>query len=163
MTTHHYSAQICWRRGAAVFTDNRYSRAHLWRFDGGLEVPASAAAGFVPAGCAVAAAIDPEEALVAAVSSCHMLWFLSLAAAEGFRVDVYEDAASGVLGRNLAGKLAMHEINLRPRVRFAGNAPDPAEFARLHARAHAECYIANSLHTAVRCEPVIEPAEPQVT
>ncbi len=99
MAGHEYRASIHWARGAAAFTDKRYSRAHTWRFDGGVEVPASSSPQVVRVPLSVEAAVDPEEALVAALSSCHMLWFLSLAAAGGWRVDDYSDDALGVMGR----------------------------------------------------------------
>jgi len=149
-------ATIAWQRDAgAAFTDNRYSRAHVWRFDGGAEVPASSSPHIVPLPMSDPASIDPEEAFVASLASCHMLWFLSLAAEQGWRVDAYEDAASGVLGRNAQGKLAMTVVTLRPRVVFGGG-PIPAREAvdALHHRAHEACFIANSVLTDVRCEPV---------
>src|SRR6202050_3246553 len=101
------SAQIFWQRGNADFIDNRYSRAHAWRFDGGIEVPASSSPHVVPVPLSLEAAVDPEEAFVASLSSCHMLWFLSLAAAQRLCVDQYSDEAVGVLGKNAAGKVAM--------------------------------------------------------
>jgi organic hydroperoxide reductase OsmC/OhrA len=151
---HEYVARIHWERGAAVFTDNRYSRGHSWRFDGGVEVPASSSPYVVRVPLSVEAAVDPEEALVAALSSCHMLFFLSFAAREKWRVDTYTDDAVGVMGRNAAGKEAMVRVTLRPRVRFSGERlPAAEEVAALHHRAHQECYIANSVTTEVRVEP----------
>ncbi len=82
-----YTANIRWTRGDAKFTDNRYSRRHLWRFDGGIEVPASSSPHSVPLPYSSADAVDPEEAFVASIASCHMLWFLSIAAKRGHRVD----------------------------------------------------------------------------
>jgi organic hydroperoxide reductase OsmC/OhrA len=152
---HEHTATIHWARGAAPFTDNRYSRAHSWRFDGGVEVPASSSPQVVRVPLSVEAAVDPEEALVASLSSCHMLWFLSLAQAGGWRVDDYLDEAVGVMGRNAAGKIAMLRVTLRPRVRFSGERrPTQPEIAQLHHRAHEECFIANSVTTAVRVEAV---------
>jgi organic hydroperoxide reductase OsmC/OhrA len=149
-----YAATILWQRDGAPFTDNRYSRAHRWRFDGGLDVPASSSPNVVPLPLSDAGAVDPEEAFVAALSSCHMLWFLSIAAAAGFVVDAYEDNATGTLARNAARRLVMTEIVLHPRVAFAGGPrPSGEEFATLHRRAHDECYLANSVTTDVRCEP----------
>jgi organic hydroperoxide reductase OsmC/OhrA len=154
MAAHEYQARIHWLRGAAPFTDNRYSRAHSWRFDGGLEVPASSSPHVVRVPMSVPEAVDPEEALVASLSSCHMLWFLSLAAGAGLRVDEYTDAASGLMGRNAAGKTAMLRVTLRPRVRFSGERrPTRQDIAELHHRAHEECFIANSVTTEVRTEP----------
>lgn len=154
MTGHEYRAGIHWTRGTAAFTDKRYSRGHLWRFDGGVEVPASASPHVVRVPMAVEAAVDPEEALVASLSSCHMLWFLALAAERGWRVDEYHDEAGGIMGRNAAGRTAMTRVVLRPRVRFSGERlPTRADIEGLHTRAHEECYIANSVTTEVRCEP----------
>jgi organic hydroperoxide reductase OsmC/OhrA len=150
-----YIAAIRWSRGAAEkFTDNRYSRAHTWKFDGGIEVPASSSAAVVPLPMSVAAAVDPEEAFVASLSSCHMLWFLSLAAKQGYTVDSYADDAQGVMAKNAAGKLAMTKVTLRPLAVFSGaKLPDRAALDALHHAAHEECYIANS----VRSEIVVEP------
>ena len=150
------NAPIAWQRDAgAAFTDNRYSRAHVWRFDGGAEVPASSSPHIVPLPMSDPAGVDPEEAFVASLASCHMLWFLSLAAEQGWSVDAYEDAASGVLGRNAQGKLAMTVVTLHPRVVFGGDPPPAREAVdALHHRAHEACFIANSVLTDVRCEPV---------
>jgi organic hydroperoxide reductase OsmC/OhrA len=151
MAAHEYHALIHWARGSALFTDNRYSRGHTWRFDGGVEVPASSSPSVVRVPLSVEAAVDPEEAFVAALSSCHMLWFLSLAATGGWCVDDYADDAVGVMGRNAAGKSAMLHVTLRPRVKFAGEPrPAAADIERLHHRAHEECFIANSVTTEVR-------------
>jgi organic hydroperoxide reductase OsmC/OhrA len=152
-----YLAAIDWQRGEGVFTDNRYSRAHVWRFDGGAEVSASSSPQVVPLPMSDAAAVDPEEAFVASLASCHMLWFLSLAAARGFCVDRYQDQAVGVMARNAQGRLAMTEVTLRPRVVFGGASPPSREtLDELHHRAHESCYIAASVLTQVHCEPVHE-------
>jgi organic hydroperoxide reductase OsmC/OhrA len=157
MSAHEYRARIHWERGGAVFTDNRYSRGHSWRFDGGVVVPASSSPYTVRVPLSVEAAVDPEEALVAALASCHMLWFLSLAAAGRWRVDDYSDEAAGSMGRNAAGKIAMLSVTLRPRVRFSGeHLPTHEDVAQLHERAHEECFIANSVTTAVHIEPVFD-------
>lgn len=149
-----YSAQIAWSRGDQVFTDNRYSRAHRWRFDGGIECPASSSPHVVPVPYSVAEAIDPEEAFVASLSSCHLLWFLSIAAKHGYRVDHYIDAATGVMGPNAEGRQAMLQVTLRPEVTFSGErSPDPAAHDELHRLAHHECYIANSVRTEIVCRP----------
>jgi len=150
-----YTATIDWERQGAVFTDNRYSRGHRWEFDGGIQVPASSSAHVVPVPYSVTAAVDPEEAFVAALSSCHMLWFLSLAAKRGYIVDRYHDTAVGVMGRDAAGKLAMLDVTLRPAVTLGGGPqPSDVELAALHHAAHAECFIANSVKTRVHCQPV---------
>jgi organic hydroperoxide reductase OsmC/OhrA len=150
---HRYEARIAWQRGGTVFTDNRYSRGHEWSFDGGVTVPASSSPLTVKVPYSVAQAVDPEEALVAATSSCHMLWFLSLAAKQGFVVDRYADEAFGVMAPNADGKLAFTRITLRPRIEFGGaRRPSAGELAALHHEAHDECFIANSL----KCEVVVE-------
>jgi organic hydroperoxide reductase OsmC/OhrA len=149
-----FEAQVVWRRGAQPFLDQRYSRAHAWSFDGGLTVPASSSPLSVPLPMSDPAAVDPEEALVAAASSCHMLFFLSLAAQRGFVVDAYEDTAVGTLAKDADGKLAMTRIALRPAIRFAGTPPDAAALAALHHAAHERCYVANSLKTEIVVEEV---------
>jgi organic hydroperoxide reductase OsmC/OhrA len=149
-----YFAKISWLRGKSSFIDNHYSRAHSWQFDGGVEVPASSSPHVVPVPMSVEAAVDPEEAFIASLASCHMLWFLSLAAAQRFCVDSYEDAAIGVLGKNAAGKIAMTTVTLKPRVEFSGeHRPTAIAFEALHHKAHEKCFIANSVTTEVRCEP----------
>ena len=146
-------ATIEWSRGDQAFADNRYSRAHDWRFDGGAVVRGSSAPTSVPLPMSDPAAVDPEEAFVAALSSCHMLFFLAFAAKAGFVVDRYRDAAVGVLGRDDRGKTSMTVVTLRPEVAFAGDAPDAETVSDLHHRAHQACYIANSVRTGVRVEP----------
>jgi organic hydroperoxide reductase OsmC/OhrA len=136
-----FEATLAWQRGDQAFTDQRYSRAHRWHFDGGLDVPASSSPLSVPVPLSDPAAVDPEEALVAAASSCHMLFFLSLAAARGYVVDRYEDHAVGLLEG-----AAITRIELDPAIAFGGERqPDRAALAELHHEAHARCYIANSL------------------
>jgi organic hydroperoxide reductase OsmC/OhrA len=148
-------ATIHWRRGHAAFVDQRYSRAHVWRFDGGAEVLASSSPLVVPPPLSNPAAVDPEEAFVASLSSCHMLWFLSLAAERGLCVDRYDDEAVGVMAKNATGRMAMTRVTLRPRVAFAaGVQPARDVLADLHHQAHAACFIAASVLTDVRCEPV---------
>jgi organic hydroperoxide reductase OsmC/OhrA len=150
----NHTAHVAWQRGDQPFVDHKYSRAHRWRFDGGVEVPASASPHVVPPPLSSPAAVDPEEAFVAALSSCHMLWFLSLAAKCGFRVDSYEDEAVGVMAKNSDGKLAMTDVTLRPRVVFSGDLQPGADaVAHLHEAAHDACFIANSVRTRVRVEP----------
>jgi organic hydroperoxide reductase OsmC/OhrA len=156
MSQHEYTVQIRWTRPAsAVFTDNRYSRAHTWHFDGGIDVPASSSPHVVRVPLSQEAAVDPEEAFVASLSSCHMLWFLSLAAQRGLRIDDYVDDAVGIMGKNAAGRTAVTRVTLRPRVTFSGErVPTREMIDELHHRAHEECFIANSVTTDVRCEPV---------
>ena len=145
-------ATVSWRRNGALFTDNRYGRAHEWRFDGGAVVPASSSPHVVRVPMSDPAAVDPEEAFVASLSSCHMLWFLSFAAAAGLTVDEYEDRAVGVLSKNAEGKVAMTQVTLNPIVVFAGQRPSPEQFDRLHERAHEECFIARSVKTELTCK-----------
>ena len=150
-----YTATVAWERNGAVFTDRRYSRAHRWEFDGGVEVPASASPHSVPLPLSLAEAVDPEEAFVASVASCHMLWFLAIAAQHGHVVDSYRDAASATMGPDAEGRVAILDVYLRPEVRFAGGREVPADrLAELHHAAHAECFIANSVRSAIHCHPV---------
>lgn len=152
---HQYQAKIHWQRGDQAFSDNLYSRAHDWQFDGGLTVPASSSPLSVPLPMSVAANVDPEEALVAAASSCHMLFFLWLACKQGFTVDSYTDNAVGSMAKNEFGKIALTLISLRPQIVFSGaKLPSAEELAALHHQSHEDCYIANSL----RADIVIEAA-----
>ena len=151
----HYTAETLWERKDADFLDNRYSRLHLLRFDGGLEVPGSSSPSVVPLPMSDASALDPEEAFVSSLSSCHMLWFLTMAVKRKFRVDRYFDAATGVMEKNAEGKVAMTVVTLHPEVAFSGDhQPSREELDKLHHDAHEACFIANSVKTDVRCEPV---------
>jgi organic hydroperoxide reductase OsmC/OhrA len=151
MSTHR--ASVIWDRPAsAAFTDNRYSRAHRWEFDGGAVVPASSSPAVVPLPLSDAAGVDPEEAFVASLSSCHMLWFLFFAAKAGLVVDSYRDAAEGHMDKAADGSPWMSRVVLRPELHFAGTAPDAATLATLHDKAHHACFIANSVKTAVTVE-----------
>ena len=152
MSDHH--ATIEWSRGDQPFLDNRYARAHDWRFDGGATVRGSSApSALVPAPLSNPAAVDPEEALVAALSSCHMLFFLAFAAKAGLVVDSYKDEAVGLLGRDERGKTSITTVTLRPEVVFSGaTQPDAAGLEALHHRAHSVCYIANSIRAEVTVE-----------
>ena len=150
-----YTAEISWQRNGEDFLGNRYSRRHKMRFDGGAVVAGSSSPHVVPLPMSDASAVDPEEAFVASLSSCHMLWFLSIAGKHKFCVDRYVDAASGVMAKNADGKMAMTVVTLRPEVIFSGERlPTRAELDQLHHEAHASCYIANSVKTDVRCELV---------
>ncbi len=152
-----YASRIIWHRNGAIFTDNRYSRKHAWQFDGGVKVPASSSPQVVRAPLSDAAAVDPEEAFVASLASCHMLWFLDIAARAGFVIDSYVDDAAGTLAKNSAGKLAMTVVTLKPNVIFSGDKqPSREEIERMHHKAHEECFIANSVTSEVRCEPIFE-------
>jgi len=150
-----YSATIRWERGDQPFIDNKYSRGHTWLFDGGVEVPASSSPHSVPLPYSRTNAIDPEEAFVASLSSCHMLWFLFIAAERGFCVNSYIDNAEGAMAKNASGKLAMTRVTLRPKVVFVGNLlPARNDIESMHHKAHTECFIANSVKTEVLCEPI---------
>ena len=146
-------ATVEWSRDGQAFSDNRYSRAHDWRFDGGAVVRGSSAPTSVPVPMSDPAAVDPEEALVAAVSSCHMLFFLAFAAKAGLVVDRYRDAASGVLGRDERGRMSITAVTLRPEIAFDGEGPSAELLADLHHRSHEHCYIANSIRAEVAVEP----------
>src|SRR3954471_9961404 len=145
-------AEIDWRSDGE-FASGRYSRRHRILFDGGAIVTGSSSPDVVPAPRSDPAGVDPEEALVAAVASCHMLWFLDLARRAGLDVAAYRDQAEGEMGRNAAGRTAIVRIRLRPDVEFAGAAPDPAAVERLHHDAHERCFIANSLNSEIVVEP----------
>lgn len=150
-----YTVGILWQRGAQDFLGNRYSRRHLMRFDGGAEVAGSSSPHSVALPMSDPAAVDPEEAFVASLSACHMLWFLSIAAKRKFCVDRYADAAVGVMAKNAEGKMAMTVVTLRPEVHFSGERrPTREQSEQLHHEAHEQCFIANSVKTVVRCEPV---------
>lgn len=149
-----YRATVSWQRNGAAFTDQRYSRGHRWRFDGGVEVPASASPQVVPLPMSVEAAVDPEEAFVASLSSCHMLWFLAIAAQRRYVVESYDDDAVGLMEKDAEGRMAVTRVTLRPRVRFGERAPSRDEILAMHERAHEECFIARSVKSELRCEPV---------
>ena len=153
------TAVITWQRGSALFTDNRYSRRHTWEFDGGVTVPASSSPHVVPVPMSDASAVDPEEALVAALSSCHMLSILYVAAKRGLIVDDYRDDAVGKMGKNSEGRIAVTSVTLRPVIKWMGQTqPDNTVVEELHHAAHEQCFIANSVKTDVRIEPVFEPS-----
>ncbi len=145
-----HRASIRWSRGSHPFTYEGYSRDHQWRFDGGQAVTASAA----PAYKGSVEGVDPEEALVAALSSCHMLTLLAIAAKKGWVVDSYEDDAVGTLAKNAEGRLAVTRVVLRPSVAFSGDSvPDDAALQRLHHQSHEHCFIASSVRTEISIEP----------
>ena len=151
-----FSAFIEWKRNAAPFADKRFSRIHTWRFDGGITLPASASPHVVAAPYSSKEAIDPEEALVASLSACHMLSFLFVAAKQGFCVDSYSDNASGILAKNASGKYWVSRVTLKPQIAFSGERkPTDEEFQAMHRTAHEECFIANSVKTEVQCESII--------
>lgn len=141
-----HGARIVWT-AKGDFAKGQYARAHLWQFDGGAVVPASSSPSVVPLPYSDAAGVDPEEAFVAALASCHMLWFLDLARRAGFVATDYEDDAQGVMGR-VEGRLCITRVTLRPRIRWSV-APDRQTEAALHHAAHEACFIANSVRTEI--------------
>ena len=148
-----YTATIRWSSDdPQAYAKGRYYRGHEWVFDGGIIVPASAAPENVPPGTANAAGVDPEEALIAALSSCHMLFFLDHARRGGFAVSSYVDQASGVLEKRADGKIAVTRVTLRPKLEWAGAAPTAEQLADLHHRSHESCFIANSFNGEVTVE-----------
>lgn len=150
--THAYEATVEWEaEDPEAFATKRYSRAHRWTFDGGAVVPASASPLVVRPPFSDPAGVDPEEALVAALASCHMLFFLDLASRAGLVIKSYRDHALGEMGTIAGGRTAMVKATLRPEVRFSGDA-DPAKIAEAHHRAHELCYIANSVNFPVTVE-----------
>ena len=151
----NYDATIEWTRGDQAFVDNRYSRAHVWRFDGGAVVPGSSAPASVPLPLSDASAVDPEEAMIASLSSCHMLWFLAFAAKAGWVVDRYVDAASGELDRNPEGRRYLARVTLRPVTTFTGPAPAQDALDALHHAAHDHCEMAHSVRATITIEATI--------
>ena len=150
-----YTATIRWtRKDDGDFAKGQYSRAHAWEFDGGVTVPASPSPHVVPAPWSDLNAVDPEEAFVASISSCHMLFFVDFTRRAGFVVDSYVDQAEGILEKRPDGKIAMTRVTLRPRIAWGDEAPDEAAIADLHHRAHEACFIANSVTTEVTVEPL---------
>jgi organic hydroperoxide reductase OsmC/OhrA len=151
-----YTARIEWQRHPLeAFDDNRYSRRHSIAFDGGVQIAGSSSPSVVPLPLSDASAVDPEELFVASLASCHMLWFLSLAAQGGLRVERYVDDAVGTMAKNAEGRLAMTRVRLRPQVTFIGERrPDAAALDALHHAAHERCFIANSVKTEVIVEAV---------
>ncbi|MCY9874915.1 OsmC family protein [Vibrio barjaei] len=149
----HY-AQVIWKRKQdEVFSDNNYSRGHVWEFDGGLTVPASPSPHVVPLPLSIEENIDPEEAYIAALSSCHMLVFLSIAAKRKYVIDSYIDKAVGILAENEAGRMAVTKVILRPDVVFSGErVPTREQLEKMHHLSHENCFIANSVKTEIVTE-----------
>jgi organic hydroperoxide reductase OsmC/OhrA len=152
--SHQYFAKIVWNCDGADFKTGKYSRVHTWSFDGGFEVQASSSPHVVPLPFSSENAVDPEEAFVASISSCHMLSFLSIAAKKGFSVKSYQDEASGIMGRNSEGRMAILSVTLRPKAEFTGSKiPSSETIESMHETAHSECFIASSVKTEVLCRP----------
>ena len=149
-----YSAVIRWARGDdEAFSDNQYSRGHTWEFDGGVTVPASSSPHVVPLPFSVEANVDPEEAFVAALSSCHMLTFLGIVAKQKYVIDSYVDDAVGVLEEDESGRSSVTKVTLRPDIVFSGSKiPTAKQLDKLHHLAHKNCFIANSVKTEIVVE-----------
>ena len=145
---------VVWKRASGSFVNNRYDRSHEWQFDGGVVVPASSSPEIVPPPMSNERNVNPEEAFVAALASCHMLWFLGIAARDGWVVNTYRDQATGTLARGSDGKMAMTTVLLRPHVRFgASRRPTDGDVQALHESAHHECFLASSVKTTISVEP----------
>ena len=149
-----YKATIEWQL-AGEFRYETYSRSHSIDFGRGIRLAGNAAADNIPKTVVAAAGVDPEQQFVAALSSCHMLWFLHLANRKKFVVQHYLDEASGVLGKSADGREAMTRVTLRPVVTFSGAPPTPEQFAQLHEKTHQRCFIANSVKTEIVLVPRI--------
>lgn len=149
-----YSAVIRWARGDdEAFSDNQYSRGHTWEFDGGVTVPASSSPHVVPRPFSVEANVDPEEAFIAALSSCHMLTFLGIVAKQKYVIDSYVDDAVGVLEEDESGRSSVTKVTLRPDIVFSGSKiPTAKQLDKLHHLAHKNCFIANSVKTEIVVE-----------
>ena len=145
-----YQATIKWQRTSPDFLKGRYSREHTWTFDGGVTVPASSSPSVVPPPYSNPANVDPEEAFIASISSCHMLTFLFFAGKQGFQIDAYEDEAIGVVSKNEKGSFWVSAVTLNPKITYSGEKlPSPADEEKLHHLAHEQCFIANSVKTDV--------------
>ena len=152
-----HTATVVWTRGTDDFLDQRYHRSHQWRFDGGATVAGVLVAHVVPLPYSDAAAVDPEEAYIAALASCHMLWFWTLPARAGWRVNRHTDAATGTMAQDAEGRLVVPYVRLRPVTVFdAAHAPTAVVLADLHHQAHAACFLANSVKTQIDCAPVLQ-------
>ncbi|KFI11132.1 OsmC family peroxiredoxin [Vibrio coralliilyticus] len=149
-----YRATIRWQRAEhEKFSDNQYSREHQWEFDGGVCVPASASPHVVPLPYSVEENVDPEEAFIAAISSCHMLTFLGIAAKRRYVIDSYVDEAIGIMEEDDKGRTSVTKVNLRPNIVFSGSKqPDYAQLEKMHHLAHQHCFIANSVKTEIVTE-----------
>ncbi len=152
-----YCAKVNWvRKEHETFTDNQYSRGHSWTFDGGVTVPASSSPHVVPIPYSVETNVDPEEAFIASLSSCHMLFFLSIAAKRKFVIEEYLDNAIGIMAKDSEGKTAMTKVTLRSRITFSGDKqPTMEQLEKMHHQSHEQCFIANSVKTEVVTEIIV--------
>lgn len=144
-----HQAEISWSRKGELFLDQKYSRVHVWKFDGGMEINASASPSVLPGPYSSAECVDPEEAFIASISSCHMLFFLSIAASKGFIVNSYKDRAIGILSKK-NNEFSITSVKLNPIVEFDGeNQPDGNSLTEIHKESHEKCFIANSVNTDI--------------
>lgn len=152
-----YYAKVVWNRSSdETYIDNQYSRGHEWVFDGGMTIPASSSPHVVPLPFSVEKNVDPEEAFVASLSSCHMLFFLSIAAKKRFIIDTYQDNAVGIMEQDSAGRIAMTKVMLRPEVTFSvDRQPSLGQLEKMHHQSHEQCFIANSVKTEVVIEIIV--------
>jgi organic hydroperoxide reductase OsmC/OhrA len=153
-----YTATVIWqRRENEIYTDNKYSRAHQWLFDGGATVSASSSPYVVPLPYSVEDNVDPEEAFIASLSSCHMLFFLSVAAKRQLVVERYVDRPIGIMEKNHQGKMAMIKVTLRPEIRFSSDTPTTRkQLEAMHHQSHEQCFIASSVKTEIVIEIMTE-------
>lgn len=151
-----YFAKIKWVRGSnESYIDNKYSRGHEWIFDGGVTIQASSSPHIVPLPYSVAENVDPEEAFIASVSSCHMLFFLGIAAKRKYVIDSYVDDAIGIMEKDKDGNISMTKITLKPNIQFSGDRkPTMEQIEKMHHQSHKECFIANSIKTEIITEIV---------
>ncbi|GAA6173746.1 OsmC family protein [Colwellia sp. KU-HH00111] len=152
-----YFATVNWiRQSTENYIDNKYSRGHQWQFDGGITVQASSSPHVVPLPYSIEENVDPEEAFVASLSSCHMLFFLSIAAKRKYIVDAYSDSAVGLMSEDCDGNIAMTQVTLKPKAIFSGEKlPTLAQLEKMHHQAHQQCFIANSVKTKVITEVIL--------
>ncbi|GGX14759.1 OsmC family protein [Aquimarina muelleri] len=153
-----HSAKIFWKKQKQeIFKDGKYSRVHTWFFDGGIELVASSSPEIVSIPMSDASAVDPEEAFLASVSSCHMLFFLSIAAHQDYSIESYTDTVIGTTGQNEKGKMAIRQIILNPKVVFSNlETPSLDQIEKMHYAAHSRCYIANSIQSKISIHPIIK-------
>jgi organic hydroperoxide reductase OsmC/OhrA len=148
-----HKAKILWTHSQGDFLKGTYSREHSWTFDGGVTVPASSSPAAVRIPFSNPANVDPEEAFVASLSSCHMLTYLFIASRKGFEISSYEDEAVGLMTKNEHGNLWVSSVVLHPRIAYSGTkTPTREEEDQMHHAAHEQCFIANSVKTEVRVE-----------
>ena len=154
-----YNAKVVWnRKPDEAFIDNKYSRGHRWEFDGGAIIAASSAPSIVPLPYSIEANVDPEEAFVASISSCHMLFFLGISGKKRLVIDQYIDNPIGVMSKDADGKISMTRVTLRPQVTFSGKQPSAEILQKMHHQSHQQCFIANS----VKAEIVTEIVNPEM-